>query len=681
MKQILLGIALLSLTASAQTADAVTALNTYLDRIANEQLDQRAKTVAAIGTREQAEQRQHEVRRKILELIAGPMPATGPVPVKEFGTLSGDGFRVEKIAYQSAPGFYVTAHVFVPAARTPSAGAGRFPAILLAPGHGPGKESQYNWAANFARAGIIALAVDPLGQGERLQHYDPELETSKLPGSTAEHEHASLSTLLIGAHVSRYFLNDGIRAVDYLTQRPDVDARHIGAFGCSGGGTATAYLAALDARISAAATACYLTSFKELLATRGPQEAEQSIPDFIASGFDFPDWVELAAPRPYAIVSTTEDMFPFAGARSTFEESKRFYQLLGAEDKLQWITGPGGHGNLGPISQQIFAFFVKNLKGSDNAPQFGQFRPASPDDLLNTPTGQVATSLGGETVESMNRKARPTATDLHEAAMTAPRSIPASARAIARITATPGAAPAVTVVKTEQRDGYRLETLTIASEPGIDLTAQQAIPDRAGPHPTILLMDGAAELPRLAQSGKIVVALTPRGTPPPATGAAAASLAPGPYQLPNLRAILVGKTLIGMRADDTIRIVNWLASRADVDKSSITVYGRGALGIVALHAAALDSRITRVVTENTLLSYRMALDAPVHRNLAEVTIPGVLKRYDLIDLVRAIAPREVTVVNAATAVGQPARDETVRQQLGANVRILHRGPREPLPID
>ena len=111
----------------------------------------------------------------------------------------------------------------------------------------------------------------------------------------------------------------------------------------------TAYLAALDPRVKAAATACYLTTMDELLPTAGPQDGEQSIPGFVAAGLDFADWVLLAAPKPYAIVSTTEDMFPFAGAKHTYEESKRLYEILGAAPALRFITGPGGHGALGPL--------------------------------------------------------------------------------------------------------------------------------------------------------------------------------------------------------------------------------------------------------------------------------------------------------------------------------------------
>src|SRR4029077_8100582 len=129
-----------------------------------------------------------------------------------------------------------------------------------------------------------------------------DLKKSSIGGPTGEHGEANVPPLLIGENVARYMINDSMRGIDYLTARKDVDAARIGAFGCSGGGTATAYLAALDDRVKVAATACYITSFQELLPSdTGVQEAEQSLPGFLAEGLDIPDWVELAAPKPYAI--------------------------------------------------------------------------------------------------------------------------------------------------------------------------------------------------------------------------------------------------------------------------------------------------------------------------------------------------------------------------------------------
>ncbi len=632
----------LCLGASAATAaeppGARQQLNAWLNQLGFAQLEVRARAVAAIQTREQAEKRKTAVRQRVLTLIGGLPERRGPVPVRQFGSLPGDGFRVEKIAYESLPGYFVTANVYVP-----GSGSGPFPAVLLTPGHeASGKAGHYNWGANLARAGILSLAIDPMGQGERLQHYDRETKQSIVGQGAGEHGVAAYSTLLIGEHVSRYFINDGMRGIDYLIARPDVDAAHIGAFGCSGGGTATAYLAALDDRVAAAATACYITSFQELLPGKGPQEAEQSIPGFLAGGFDFADWVEMAAPKPYAIVSTTEDMFPVAGAKRSYEEARRIYALYGAADRLQWIVGPGRHANLEPIGPRIVAFLVGALKGGAQPPEYHQFRIENPAGLQVTATGQVSTALGSRSLESINRGRAPVLADK-----------PARAddiRALTKCAVQPGAAPpGVTVVRTEPRDGYRLDTIVLHGESGAEVPGLLEVPNSPGPHPATLLLDEAPVF-TAAAAGQVVLALQPRGTPGDSTPVHSPYL--GPFNLIALRALLVGRTLVGLRMDDTIGAMNWLCARPDVDRARISAWATGPMGVVLLHAAVLDSRISQVTVDRTLRAYRLALDAPLHSGLPEIAIPGVLRYYDLPALVRAIAPRPVTITHPVGALGE-----------------------------
>lgn len=413
----------------------------------------------------------------------------------------------------------------------------------------------------------------------------------------------------------------------------DIDGQRIGAFGCSGGGTVTAYLAALDRRVKAAATACYITAFQDLLAApTGVQEAEQTIPGFIAAGFDFADWVELAAPRDYAIVSTTDDMFPYAGAQRSYEEAKRFYGLYGAADKLRWITGPGGHGALGPIHPEILAFFTRALKGSIEPPSYTRMTPDKPADLACTSTGQVASSLGGETIVSIIRNR----------ANQIRRDKPATDfRTPAGITAPAAAAPQPAYGETSDHGKYRLWDISWDYLP-----CTLAVPNRRGPMPAILMLTGdqPGDFEALA-AGHVVLLLPPR--PWPAGTEAAKSPLQGNFYLLSLRAELVGKTILGMRADDIIAAVDVLYARSEVDRSAITVYGKGALGVAALHAAALDRRITRVVVVDTPKSYREIVDEPLHRNAAEVVVPGVLRHYDIADLIKAIAPRQVTVLSSS----------------------------------
>ncbi len=699
-----------ALGASAQNDGAARQqLIERLDAIANRQLEERAQKVAAIQSRGAFEQRKAQVRAKILELIGGLPEHRGPVAVKKFGSLAGDGFRVEKLAYESLPGLWVTANLYIPSSNT--SGDGPFPAVLLAPGHeATGKQSQYSFGGNLARSGIMALAIDPLGQGERLQYYDAEKKASSIGGSTGEHGEANVPAMLIGEDVARYFVNDSMRGIDYLISRKDVNADRIGALGCSGGGTSTAYLAALDDRVKVAGVACYITSFKELLpSATGVQEAEQSIPHFIEEGLDFGDYVELFAPKPYAIISTTADMFPFEGARQSYQEAQRIYKLYGAEDSLKWITGPGGHGNLGPISPAILGSFIHYLKdGPAGDAAFTALRPQSPADLLCTPTGQVSTSIGdktigGETIPSIIRahavemlpKTRPSATELAE-----------DIRGLAGVVARPSKRPPLAAVQPGgQSEGYRLENLSLQSESGV-LRGTIAIPDGAGRKPAVLIpavlipavliLDAEPKgmlleaIHGLARSGHIVMFFGPTPTPPGAEGLKSPYL--GTFNLLGLRALLVGKSILGMRVDDTIRAMDLLAARSDVDPSSITVYGNGAMGAVALHAAAIDSRIRRVVIENTLTSYRMVLDEPLHRNISEILIPGVLRKYDMGDLLLAMAGR-VTVINPQNAAGETITADQFRRELdhidhvtaggvpADRIKVIFRKAEDPLPLD
>jgi len=615
---------LLLLMLAADVDAAREQLIRYLNGIANTHLAQRKAAVAKLQSRSAVEQRQAAFRAKVTELIGGLPAHSGPVAVKEFGSIDGDGFKVLKIAYESLPNFWVTANVYVP-----DGFGGPYPAVIIAPGHGAaGKTEDWSWGVNFARNGIVAMAYDPLGQGERLQYWDAAKKGSLVGNPTGEHGEANIQAMLIGDNVARYMINDAMRGLDYLAGRKNVNADRLGAFGCSGGGTATAYLAALDPRVKAAATACYITSFGELLPSpTGVQDAEQTIPHFIENNYDLADWVEAFAPKPYAIISTTEDMFPFAGAKQSYEEAKRIYSLFGAEDKLQWFTGPGGHGAIGPMGPKIIRFFTKNLKMSDIEPDFTPMKLEDRDSLRCTPTGHI----DGETVYSLNKKRA------DEVIAKRPRiggkELEAAIRGLAGITAVPGgAAPRVEVKGSVQKDGYRLETILMDTVPGILI-----VPDPAGAKPAVLVLGGVVE-PFLSQ-GRVVLALASRPTPAGTESIKSPYL--GAFNLLSLRAFTVGKTILGLRVDDAIHAMDLLCARKDVDRSRITVHGAGAMGMVALHAAVLDSRIGRVEEENGLGSYRAIVDEPLHRGVSEVVIPGVLRKYDTEDLVRAILPRVV----------------------------------------
>jgi cephalosporin-C deacetylase-like acetyl esterase len=663
------------------------ALNDYLNGIAAKYEAQRAAAVAAIHTRAEAEARQQEVRRKLLSLI-GELPERTPLDARVLGETKSDGFTIRKVLFYSQPNFPVTALLYIPDGA--QAGGSRA-AILMSPGHGPaGKAGEAGTAALFALNGFVVLSYDPIGQGERLQYADPlKPGTSLASRPTGEHGEASLQPMLIGDSFARYEVWDAIRGIDYLSQLPFVDAKRIGAFGCSGGGTITALVGALDTRLAAVGTACYTTSFDTLLNTIGPQDAEQSTPRLISSGLGFPDWSELAAPRPYAVIATYSDMFPFAGARATVTEARRFYSIfdpasagtsvngeapsvpptpdgpaLNADTtnhvpltaRLQFITGPGHHGALRPIMGNILGFFMRNLEPGSDAdhpvipPAYLQYGPRNPMAKLGksalqvTPTGQVATSYPGcATVHSLN---------LERTAKIIPAKRPfLSAAALTEAIRAETGADAVPGASKFDADALAMKSGTsVLTLDGFGLIGVLAVPRAAGRHPAVILVvpdsiDGGsaidrankAEFERLAAAGNVVLALTPRPSPPGWDEMKSPIL--GPFYLLSLRAELAGKTLVGLRVDDVIRATDYLAQRHDVDPRRISAAGSGHMGLVLMHSAVLDGRLKHIAVDRVLQSYRSLLEAPLPVGAPEDVIPGVLRRYDIPDLVRVLGAR------------------------------------------
>jgi dienelactone hydrolase len=667
-----------------------THLTRSLDSMAAGFTASRAASVASIQSRGEAEERQIMVRKQILSLI-GSLPERTPLNARVLGSTQADGYRIEKVLFDSQPNFPVTALLYLPDGPAVS---GKRPAILMSPGHyASGKASDYSTAALFARNGFMVLSYDPIGQGERLQYPDPAKPgTTLATGSTGEHGEASLQPMLIGDAFARYEVWDAMRGIDYLAQLPEVDAEHIGAFGCSGGGTITAMLGALDPRVAAIGVACYITSFDTLLPAIGPQDGEQSIPRFIAFGFDFPDWIELAAPRPYAVIATYSDMFPFDGARASVAEARRFYSFFDPASAgtvsgrakpstpptptgpalncdttnhvpptaaLQFITGPGGHGALTPIMGDILSFFMRNLTAGatdphpilppTRAPGASGFRPEPtglPKDALQvTPTGQVLTSYPkSETVFTLNKK---------RAAGIVPASRPVAtvgklAESIRKVTGAE-AVPRMSKPSAELL-AAKSGAFVLPSNAGIDLQGELSVPSGEGRHSAVLLLvpdsiRGDSPIARanltqfnsLAAAGNVVLAITPRPSPPGSDDMKSPIL--GPFYLLSLRADLVSRSLIGMRVDDVIRATDYLAIRADVDPSRITAVASGHMGLVLLHAAVLDSRLKHITIDHVLNSYRSLLKAPLPTGAPEYVLPRVLLRYDIPDLVQSLGTR------------------------------------------
>ena len=589
----------------------------WMDNIAQQQLSDRDAAVAKIRTTAEAQARQAIVRARILELLGGLPNYSGPLNARVTGRVERPRYTIEKVIFESLPQFYVTANLYLPRE------AGRHPGVLRPMGHWEeGKVREQQMDANLAMKGFVVLTYDPVGQGERQQAYDPRVEASLIGRGTDQHDQVGTQSVLVGEEFARYRIWDAKRALDYLASRQEVDADKIGVTGCSGGGTLTTYISALDPRVKVAAPACYINTWHDLFG--GPTgDSEQSFPFFVSSGLDVADYIELFAPKPWLVISTVGDFFPLDGARHAYQEALDWYRIFNAENRIAWAVGPGPHGTPREVREDIYEWMIRWLKEGK-----GDFREepfeAVPDfDLFASESGQVG---GRQLYQVIAEGAR------QRMSQGSPEQLQAELRKWAGGPA--GRAPAVRVVKDTPGDVFRTQQLALQVEPALEIAATLYAPNTPGRKPAILLVDMPNRVAEgLAGRNYVVLNLEPRGTPLPESRMDQS----GTTQ--NTRAWVIGKSLAGLRAADIIRGVDLLAERPDVDPGRIRAAARQVPGVWLLMAGALDPRIGKIWLDRTPHSLRAALDVPVTHDLHEAVIPGFALHWDLGDLLKAMAPR------------------------------------------
>jgi cephalosporin-C deacetylase-like acetyl esterase len=636
----------LSLPAQVPTDDPVLQ---WMDQIAQREIDQRQLAIAQIHTMAEAERRQQWVREKLLELLGGLPEYKGPLNARVTGRIQAEGYTIENVIFESLPGFYVTGNLYRPSQ------PGRYPAVLFQSGHTQeGKAEPQRAAANLALKGFVVLCFDPIGQGERVQSFDRQLGRSvSKEGSGNDHVQAGAQSMLIGQSVARYFIWDSIRALDYLVSRSDVDANRVGALGCSGGGSSTTFIAALDRRIKAAAPACFTNSYRLLFAGPDP-DPEMEFPRFLASGLDHADFAELAAPTPWLIMATEHDYYSPEGAKLVFDEARRWYRLFGAEDKIGFFVGSGQHGTPPESREAMYEWMIRWLKDGHGDFIDRHVKQYNNHELQVTRTGQVEDEPNSRKVfqvilDDYHAKKRPGTID-ELAAELRNLQIPSD-----------GSAPSTKVLEETTSFEGRVESLQYESEPGVEIKGKLYIPNLpSGRKPAVLLVADRSSsrwvlstsefAGSLAKSGHVVLEMDPRDSPfprPPYSSASSncyaclARLSFTGNWLANTRADLIGRNLPAMRAHDIVRGVDLLAARSDVDPASIRAAGRGVQGIWLLLAAAADPRIVKLWLDRTPYNLRSALENSIAMDLYDVAISGFALHWDVEDLIKAMGNHPV----------------------------------------
>jgi cephalosporin-C deacetylase-like acetyl esterase len=636
-----------------------------------------------LRTPEQVEARNQFVRDRFREMT-GPYPERNPLNAMVVGGFERKGYRVENVMFQSRPGFWVPGNLYLPTGRP-----GPFPGIIAPCGHSAGARLLPGYqfpCLSLVHEGFAVLTYDPVGQGERRQYWNPRTNETEDGFTTGTWEHSMPGQLLLlmGENLTHYRIWDGMRAIDYLLTRPEVDNDRIGCAGLSGGGTLTMFISALDQRVKCAVVNEGGTSHRWPLATRpggaiGPSDVEQNIFPGAIHGVDLCDLHVAIAPRP--LLATIEHYS--SRFNQAAEHIRRRYQQLGVPERFATEEATDPHAwtvKLRLANTRWFCRWFSNRPGPSSEPEF---EPEPAENLYCTPNGSIRYSQQGETIFSLILK--------EQARLPPGRKTPATPREVESFRAEIGGQIRkllhyrrvtdplqVRHLVTTPRKRYSVEKLEFLSEPGIYIPTWVFVPENKAERTmaTLFVHEAGKQvegmefglLEGLARKGTVAAAVDVRGIGE--TGLRGSGGGTGrPFQhlfdaetAMSYLAWFMDESLFGMRVQDVVRAVDYVLSRDDVDKSGVRVIGRGMGALWALYAAALDERINAVVCERGLLSYRSLAQSDRYAHGANVFIRDVLKYFDLPQVAASIAGRRLTLVFPVDAMKRPVDPGRARRE-------------------
>lgn len=615
---------------------------------------------AALSTKAEAEAYVVDVRQRIAKAF-DPMPVEKtPLNAKVTGILDRDGYTVEKVIFESRPKFYVTAHLYLPKNRS-----GKVPGVVGSCGHssnGKNADAYQSFAQGLARLGTACLIFDPIGQGERSQYLD-ENRKLLIPGATREHNHAGNQMELVGEFLGSWRAWDGIRALDYLLSRPEIDPRHVGITGNSGGGTLTTWLIGLERRWTMGAPACFISTWRRAMDNELSQDNEQCPPRSLAYELDHDDYLAAMAPRPIIILAKEQDFFDVRGAEESYGRLQHLYGLLGAEEKIQLHIGPTTHGYTQENREAMYRFF-NSITGASDATAEPDLTLDDDPTLWCTSEGQVGPDLGSRTVFSFTQEKAKALKTAREADPLSPTDLRKAVHdALAMPERDPAAPPDYRILRAYGgKRGYprdRWIHYFVESEPRIGaictvlgdepLHSRLALAPEGGGRVLLWIADRSAdvelredpalrELVAAQEKSTLIVVCDPRGVGdslPNTAGNKPLGYYGADYHYAAY-ANMLARPYLGGKTYDVLRTIDLLVSRGWTD---IHLASKGFGTLSGGLAAFLDERVKKVTLQDRLESWHSLATTEHYDWPLSHMIFGVLKTWDLPDVWAALKLR------------------------------------------
>jgi cephalosporin-C deacetylase-like acetyl esterase len=567
------------------------------------------------------------LRGELLYMLGlDPLPERTPLKPQITGTLTRPDYRIEKLVFQSRPGLYVTANLYLPAN-----GSGPWPTILYVCGHTPhplGAKFHYqDRAAWFAAHGYACLILDTLEFGEiaGIHHGLHDLNMWNW---------LSLGYTPVGVEVW-----NAMRAIDYLETRPEVDRQRIGMTGISGGGSTTWFTTAVDERVAAAVPGVSTYTFGSQAAhwvAAGQCDCIYFYNTFLT---DFPIVGALIAPRPLLFFSGRRDPdFPPDGYHEVYRKVRRIYDLYAGNGpaRIREVDDDVGHSDPPQFRRQTREWM--NLWLRKDATSLAE----EPDPGAGKESAEALACLAAPPRDAINYHVQ----DLFTSPVRLMRPVPAVGRASRREDLM--AQLREKVFRWFPRERIPFETrvspyagdwsaryadykdVEFTSETGVRVRAQLLRP-KGQPHAPLLIyakragdsiyfLDLDELLPVLGRYAVLI--LNPRLTEQPVSAFQYAEI--------ERSASWVGRTVAAMQTWDILRAIEWASGEERIAGRGISLYGKGEMGILALYAALFDERVSQVV-----------LNDPPASHWQGPALLNVLRITDIVEVAGAFAPRRL----------------------------------------
>ena len=629
---------LLPLLLGAEPGDA--AITEYLQKRTKDLSGQFMNGATTLDAWEK--QRPLLVKQYLDMLGLAPMPEKTPLHTTVTGTVDRDTITIEKLHFQSVPGLYVTGNLY-----RPKTIKGKLPAILYVCGHsGRGRDGNKTAFQDhgmwFARNGYVCLIIDTLQLGEVAGKHHGTYNLNRFWWQSHGYTSAGVECW------------NGIRAIDYLVSRPDVDAEKIGVTGISGGGAVTIWIAAADPRVKVAVPVSGMSDLESYVGNRVINGHCDCMFVINTYGWEWTTIAALIAPRPMLFANSDMDpIFPMDGNRRIIERLRKIYSMYGKGNVVDDYVSKGGHDYRPDLRLAIFGFINKHLKG-DTSPIVDASDPALP---------------------GMQLRVFPTDDDLPNDSKNAVIDESFVPQAIMKSPPADFGVWKNDIVRQLRDRPFRSLPLLIAdAEPIGDpegvlqpFTSEQPVrhhlislvPDKGQKQGTLLVLnpdDAILEVTRTWAKpfvdDRIVYAVLPRGAIPSKWERK------NPPNYVERAHALEGSTVDTGRVRDVIATARWARERFG-DKIQWRVVARGQAGVIITYAAIFESSISEVVIVDPVTSYR---EGPHFLSVGRV--------IDVPDAMGLLAPRPLTLVGgtdkafdrtAAIYQAAKARDKFLRE--------------------